>query len=268
MVTGAGWPEPGDDAPRRRVILLGASNLTRGISMVVEAATSLWGQPLEIFTAMGHGRSYGQVSWALGRSLPGIRQCGLWEEVARRRPLPTTALLTDIGNDVAYGATIEQIVDWLDECLYRLEQLGAKVTVTGLPLESLERISLFRFYLAKTLFFPRQRLTRRRALELAADLDRRVLELSQQRRLAHVAARREWYGWDPIHIRRTRQAAAWSEIVSAWQPEAARQKPRGSLSRWCYLQSRRPQQMRLLGMARQFRQPAGRLPDGTTISLY
>ena len=48
-------------SPSRRVILLGASNLTRGISTVVEIAKTKWGSPLDIMSALGHGRSYGKT---------------------------------------------------------------------------------------------------------------------------------------------------------------------------------------------------------------
>ncbi len=91
------------------VVLLGASNLTRGISTVVGMARGIVGEPSEFLIAMGHGRSYGQRSSVLGRSLPGITQCGLWEALRHARG-PTSALITDIGNDVIYGVPVETIL--------------------------------------------------------------------------------------------------------------------------------------------------------------
>ncbi len=45
---------------RPRVVLLGASNLTRGISTAVGTARMILGEPGEYLIAMGHGRSYGR----------------------------------------------------------------------------------------------------------------------------------------------------------------------------------------------------------------
>ncbi|MEX0819484.1 MAG: hypothetical protein WD070_07815, partial [Pirellulaceae bacterium] len=92
------------EGPNRRVVLLGASNIARSPAIVFDSARSAWGSPLDIVAATGHGRSYGMTSCVLGRTLPGILQCGLWEALATRPLVPTAALLTDIGNDILYGA--------------------------------------------------------------------------------------------------------------------------------------------------------------------
>ena len=94
----------------RRVVLLGASNLTKGIGTVVETACRTWGQPLEVHAALGHGRSYGRTTSLLGRQLPGILECGLWPALERTPGVPTAALVTDIGNDLLYGEPVGQIV--------------------------------------------------------------------------------------------------------------------------------------------------------------
>src|SRR3990172_7889601 len=101
----------------RRVILLGASNLTRAISTVVETAWLGIGGPLEILAALGHGRSYGMNSSVLGRVLPGIVPCGLWPALALLPQAPTFALVTDIGNDLGYGVSAGQIMHWVETCL-------------------------------------------------------------------------------------------------------------------------------------------------------
>src|SRR5262249_38307569 len=103
--------------PQRRVILLGASNLTRGISTVVETEPCIWGRPLDILAAFGHGRSYGSRRWLLGRELPGIVECGLWQALEKSPPAPTAALITDIGNDVLYEEPVDTIVSWVEWCL-------------------------------------------------------------------------------------------------------------------------------------------------------
>ena len=76
-------------------------------------AQASWGQPLDILAALGHGRGYGLESRVLGRRLPPILECGLWEALDRRPPCETAALLTDIGNDLVLGAEPEQLIEWV-----------------------------------------------------------------------------------------------------------------------------------------------------------
>jgi len=85
----------------RRVVLLGASNMTRGLAGVLGALLRLWPDDrLDAFAAVGHGRSYGAQSWVAGRSLPGILQSNLWESLSQS---PAAQLQAD-----ATHALIEQ----------------------------------------------------------------------------------------------------------------------------------------------------------------
>ncbi len=68
-------------AAARRVVLLGASNLSQGIATVVQTAQNVQGQSVEVLAAAGFGRSYGMDSRVLGRTLPGIIHCGLWDRL-------------------------------------------------------------------------------------------------------------------------------------------------------------------------------------------
>jgi hypothetical protein len=52
----------------------------------------------------------------------------------RQPPLPTAALITDIGNDLFYEASVERIAEWIEQCLSRLAPLCERIVVTQLPL--------------------------------------------------------------------------------------------------------------------------------------
>src|SRR5690606_17242178 len=87
-------PAPGEtaaaDYPHRRVVMLGASNLTRGVSTVLATAQAYWGaNPVDALFALGHGRSYGITTNVLGRILSSIRDCGLWKALDDRPSAPT-----------------------------------------------------------------------------------------------------------------------------------------------------------------------------------
>jgi hypothetical protein len=202
--------------PSRRVVLLGASNVTRLLSVLVETACRFWGRPLDLLGAFGHGRSYGLRVPVLGRELPGIVECGLWRALERRPPAPTAALVTDVGNDILYDVPVPEIAGWVEVCLDRLLSSGARIVLTSLPLRSITRLSPARYLLARRILFPGCQLPYGEALARALDLDQRLRTLAAKRGIRVAEQRPEWYGFDPIHIRRWWGPRAWREILSGW----------------------------------------------------
>jgi hypothetical protein len=264
-----GIQRPAPTVASRRVVILGASNLTRGLNTVVETAHAVWGRPLEMFVALGLGRSYGRSTRMLGRELPGILDCGLWPELASRQAVPTAAVVTDIGNDLLYHEPVERIVDWVEACLDRLADLGAQTVVTLLPLENLERLSAARFRILRTIFFPNSRIGFQEVGRRARALDERVRGLAKARGFRVVTPRAAWYGIDPIHIRARHMTSAWREFLTAERLASGAIKPvRSSLARAAYLHSRTPFHRYFLGFEQRRAQPSARLQDGTTIAIY
>jgi len=259
----------GEQPARRRVVLLGASNLARGIATVLETARRIWGRPLDVFTALGMGRSYGENSRLIGRELPGIRQCGLWDALNRSEPAPTAALVTDIGNDLLYGFTPPQITGWVEQCCDRLAAVEARTVVTLLPVANLPSLSQWRFRLVRNVMFPGCRLTLDIVSARAFELNDMVRELAERRGIPIVEQRTEWYGFDPIHIRARHWPHAWRDVLKGWtnaaeHPQPARRSWAGSL----YLLSRKPERRRVLGIEQRGKQPAARFSDGTTVSIF
>jgi hypothetical protein len=257
--------ELGRPSPTLRVVLLGASNLKMGFPAALARLRGGVGNPLEILAALGHGRSYGIWSHLVGiRRLPGIVDCGLWQDLDRHAPLPTLALLTDVGNDLLYGASAPQIAGWIETCLERLAEHGAETVLTLLPLASLEKVSPFRYHLVRSILFPG-----RRAVSWDALLDS-VRELNERLRrlgLAHEARLIEppssWYGIDPIHLRRSMRHEAWTRILH--HPRLPRE---GNLPGGGRLPLFGAAELRLFGVPRRNPQPVCRFKDGTTVALY
>jgi hypothetical protein len=255
-------------AATRRVVLIGASNLTKGIGTVLHTAYRAWGKPLAVLTALGHGRSYGMTNSVLGRRLPGILECGLWSDLARN-DLPTAALVTDIGNDLLYEASVDTIAQWVQRCFDRLVAARARTVVTLLPADNLQTLSRARYTLLRSVLFPFSRLSWEEARDRALALNERLRSLANERNFGVVVQRAEWYGFDPIHIKRACRPEAWRQILAAWTqhgelPLAAR----GPLKHTLYLQSRVPAERRLWGLEQRAMQPSARLGDGTTVSIY
>jgi hypothetical protein len=250
------------------VILLGASNLTLGLSSLIATAQLAWGAPLEIMAAVGHGRSYGTTSSVLGRALPGIVECGLWHDLRQRPPLPTAALVSDIGNDLLYGQPVDTILFWLTTCLERLCRVSDRLVITRLPLASIEQVPAWRMRLLISLVFPRSRCNVDLILARARELDGHLLSFAGRFGAYVVAPERTWYGWDPIHVAGAYRAVAWQKFLSRWTDGKSISAPSPSLRRWITTRGARPLRWQLCGFARHRRQPAARFPDGSTLSLY
>ncbi len=266
-------PTPPPDDRRqdasRRVVLLGASNLTMGIGPVLELTHRAWGRPLEVLAALGHGRSYGRASRVFGRQLPGILECGLWRQLALRADVPTAALVTDIGNDILYEEPVARIADWVEQCFDRLAAAGARTMVTLLPVDNLRTLSPLRFRFMRTILVPRCRLSLAETGRRAQEVNRRVRRLATERGFGIVPLRPEWYGFDPIHIRFRHRRPAWTEMLAGWSDGGDSTPPaRVSSVRTLYLRSRLPERRRLWGFEQRGRQPAARFADGTTVALY
>jgi hypothetical protein len=253
------------EAPRR-VVALGASNLTRGLQAVVATARGRWGRDVEILAALGLGRSYGLQSRVLLRTLPGILHSGLWTELKRRPPVATRAVVTDVGNDILYGAKPAQILAWVDECLSRLSEHTADITVTGLPVHSLKRLSTAKFLFFRSLLFPRCRLSQREVLEAVEDVAEGLARLAEARRLRFLRLDPEWYGFDPIHFRLGRWYTAWQQILEVEAAPGTRE--RVAVLETARLYSLFPEEQWLLGLAQRRPQTGRPLKHGGRIWLY
>ena len=253
---------------QRRVVVLGASNVVIGMSVMMETARQTWGSPLEVLAAVGHGRSFGRTTRVLGRTLPGILQCDLWEEWQAGHPKPTAALLTDVGNDLMYGSSSAEIADWVRNCLQRLRESCDRIVMTELPLESAATVGPQRFALFRTLFFPGCRIRWQDTLARAEELNARLIELAAEFEAILVRPPGQWYGLDPIHIRRQHRPRAWRQILAPWNSGAEEIAMANSFWQSVRYWHARPKYRRLLGIEQTKAQPALQFPDGTTLSLY
>ncbi len=252
----------------QRIVLLGASNLVRNIATVVQTACNTWETPADLLMVAGHGRSYGVASRVLGRTLPGIIECKLWSVLSQQHVERTAAFVTDIGNDILYGADEDSIAAWVECCLQRLREVNAHIIMTELPLGSLHQLPDWRFKLFRTLLFPRSRLTLETVFTRATALNERIRELATSYQVALVRPDRNWYGFDPIHVRPSQQAEAWSEMMSHWNPSQKPVRRSGSIWNALYLRSLSPDCRCIVGIPLRRSQPCGQLSDGTQISLY
>jgi hypothetical protein len=258
-------PGAGAVKARARVVALGASNLTRGLPALVAAARHRWGPDVEVVAAAGLGRSYGMESTVLVRTLPGILDCGLWADLAGRPPLPTRALVTDVGNDIVYGAPPERILDWIAEAVARLRRHTSDVVIAGLPLDSLRRLSRAKFLAFRTLLYRRCRLDAAQVLDAAESVSAGLEALAGAQGARFVAPDREWYGFDPVHVRPARWRSAWQTLLCGGPlPDA----PPASLAEALRVHAAMPRRQRLFGVERVSGGEGLRLRHGGRLWLY
>jgi len=256
-----------DREPVLRAVLLGASNLKAGLPIVVDGIRRKAPGAVEVLTACGHGRSYGAWSrFLFVRRLPGIAGCGLWPALEERPPLRTLALLTDVGNDLVYGVPVERIASWIEICLDRLAFHRCEIVITLLPLQRLERLSPGQVRLATALLFPGRKPSWPGLLEQARELDQRLRQMGQARGARLVEPAADWYGLDPIHLRRSLRREAWDRVVSGWPEDS--ETPGGLLKDLPRIPLFGAAELSLFGIALRSAQPALRLADGTTLALY
>ena len=248
-----------------RVVALGASNLTRGFHTVVGTGRSVWGPDVEILAALGHGRSYGAPSQFIIRTLPGILKSGLWTELEHLPQKPTRGLITDVGNDILYGFSVERTLGWVEETLIRLKRLTDDIVLTDLPLASVRRLSNLKFLAFRTALVPSCRLPLAHVIERAEQVNAGLAILADTygARLFHLNP--AWYGFDPIHIKPSLWRPAWQQILGV-QPRTETGK--GSALESLRLYFMRPERRWLLGREQITPQSGTVLRSGGKVWLY
>lgn len=231
----------------------------------MSAAQQRWGPDVEVLAALGLGRSYGATSRIWVRTLPGILQSGLWQQLERLPPAPARALVTDVGNDILYGWSASQILAWVEEGAARLQRFTQDIVMTDLPLESIRRLSRPKFLLFRSLLFPWCRLSFSQVLESAERITEGVFELAQRRGVGFFRLKPEWYGFDPIHFRLGCWRPAWQQILCGDEGGAPE---RFLISDALRLYLMRPERQWLAGRERVVPQAGLRLRQGARVWLY
>lgn len=267
MVSGDGSTP---DVPPRRAVIIGASNVALGIGSLITTCHHAWGQPLEYFIAAGHGRALGEYSTVLGRILPPVLECRLWEAWRRRPAVPTAALVTDIGTDLIFGASAQQVVDRAAECLRRIRPHCDRLVVTKLPVDSVAALSPRAFRFARRMLFPSSRLQRDDAVQAMQQINQALLEFPAQFHCYLLAPSIGWFGRDPIHIRRRCFPDAWQSFLAPWHdfraiPRSRRDGIFSTLRLWRQL---RPMERVVWKKKQTTTQPCARTKDGSLFWVY
>ncbi len=248
-----------------RVVALGASNLTRGFQTIVSSCSIDGGPDVEVLAALGHGRSYGAPSRIIFRTLPSILKSDLWAELERRPHIVTRALVTDVGNDILYGFSVERTLGWVEKSLIRLRAVTDDIVLTDLPLASIRRLSNIKFLALRSILVPSCRLSLAQVLDRTELVNEGLTKLSAAYGAKLFRLEPAWYGFDPIHVRPSHWRPAWQQILGA-QPQI--KSNGGSTIESVKLYCMRPERRWLFGVEQFTPQSGVSLRSGGQVWLY
>jgi hypothetical protein len=252
---------------RPRVVVLGASNVSRGLSRLV-AAVEPRAPGVDVFVAAGHGRGYGVNTRVAARRLPSILGSGLWRGLDRHGGEAPAALVTDVGNELLYGLAVEQVAAWVRESVRRLADRGATIAITRLPLASIAEVGAVRYRALRTFFVPGCRLSLAELKEAAARLDSELQAIAGDFGATVIEQPAHWYGLDTLHVRRRHLDDLWRAACEAWEFPFVESSGRSSVADWAKIGTQAAEVRSLAGVVRFTPQPALRLRSGGTLSLY
>lgn len=256
--------------PTNRVVLLGASNLTLSLRLIIQLMQHCFGGPSEVLVAAGHGRSYGQFSQVLFRGLPGITGSGLWQQLELADTLPTYALLTDVGNDIPYEYTPAQILGWVGYCVEQLQKHAAHIVMTNIPIESIDCLPERRYKFLRNILYPSCRLSKSEVVDRARAVHQGLIEMAATKQFMLCELASDWFGVDGIHVSYWKRKGLYQHVL---QQLPVSDEIQGGIedelpffSTW----KQRPEfaHKTLFGREKYCPQPSGRLVDNTAISLY
>jgi hypothetical protein len=238
-----------------RFVVLGASNVSRGLARLAAALRSRVAGPADLFVAAGHGRGYGVNTRVAWRRLPSILASGLWRALDREAAAAPAALVTDVGNELLYGLGVTAVATAVREAVERLRDRGGRVAITGLPLASIAGVGPARYRLMRTVYVPGCQLALSELREAARWLDDELRAIAADTGSTFLEQPGDWYGLDAIHLKRRRLDDLWRVVGDAWSLPDAPRRTRASFAEWATLGARAAEVRSLAGLTLFTRQP-------------
>jgi len=196
-------------------VFLGASNLARsyyGLKRCI--ARCLFPRPVSFVHALGPGRGYVRQGGILNATYSPILNCGILKEVGDRSVSnqQVVALITDIGNDIMYGAPAEEIIGGLRSLFGTLQEMGAISLVTSIPVDLKNDVDEFYFRALRRIFFPNSPVEYHQASEAVRAINKFIFESSNDK-LKVIGGLEQYCGIDKIHYSLLKGGSAWSHIA-------------------------------------------------------
>lgn len=197
------------------IILLGASNLSRGYQGLTHClAKNLQPHPVTFLSALGPGRGYCGSGGVFNVTYPPIKTCEIFSQFKskRRDSSRKIALIMDIGNDIMYGASGEEIIWDIKNIHSRLLDIGADTLIVPIASTLMKQLTPLNFVLLKKIFFPRSAVQREEAISAIREINDSIDEGIGER-VTVIRGLEKFTGWDKIHYDFFCMTDVWSRIA-------------------------------------------------------
>jgi len=196
-------------------VLLGASNLARsfyGLKRCIKRC--ILPRPADFVHAMGPGRGYVIRGGIFNVTYPPILNCGILETARnkRKKNQPVVALITDIGNDIMYGASPEEIIAGLQYLLNTFDEFATNIFITSIPIDLKNDIGEFYFRILRQIFFPKSPAEYSQTSKTIEIVNQFILQ-SSNAKISVIDDMQQFCGIDKIHYSLLKSHLAWSHIA-------------------------------------------------------
>ena len=197
------------------LIFLGASNLSRGcFALSRHMKECLHPRPVQVLIASGPGRAYYASGGLLNVVYPPIQSSEIFEAAQNQSAsgCRVVALVTDIGNDIMYGVSIEKVINTLQQVFDRLQSMKAEIFYTTLPVIFEKGDYPVWFCILRSLLFPRSTVAYDEATAGVTKVNQFLRKYDSEH--SHLIPDMDRYlGYDGIHYGWLRAHHAWSHVA-------------------------------------------------------
>ena len=201
-------------SPRILFILMGASNLARGYSMLTRHISSCFGKNnIEFLNALGPGRGFCARGGMFNFTYPPIQDCRILEAANKKSCDTRAVLITDIGNDLMYGVSADTLIESLDGLIDRALQCDAEIFLTSIHVNLKKDVSQTTFFILKFFFYPGSSITYKKTDLFIIKVNSYLKEKAGQNQRVHLISGMESFaGADKIHYSLLKTHLAWEKI--------------------------------------------------------
>ena len=208
--------EPFPDPPIL-FLLMGASNLARGYSMLTQHLSEcLEKNKTEFLNALGPGRGFCARGGIFNITYSPIKDCRIIESAEKKskEALHTVALITDIGNDLMYGVSADTLIESLDLMIDEILKWDAEIFLTPIHINPKKDISPTIFFVLRLLLYPSSKVNYEELDLFVLKINDYLEEKVRRNEKMHLITGLEAFtGLDRIHYSLFKTHTAWSTIV-------------------------------------------------------
>ncbi len=196
------------------LILLGASNLGRGHDALVRFLKKhLSNRKIDIISAMGPGRGYCAYGGIFTAIYSPIASCE-WYPLAKKKAgqgFQVICLMTDIGNDILYNKTPNEIKESIQSIIEKLKSLNSVIFFTTLPKAFENPLPNWFFVTVRSMLYPKSKVSAGSVKNSVKDINK-FLETLANKNVFKISSLDSFLGWDKVHYGLFKAPEAWTAI--------------------------------------------------------